>query len=302
MFLFCKLYTKFHIPFIIDNQVSLQIIKSDEINDLKTRKKGRNQRPDRVRTSAAAANLCGSVTVEAALVVSILMLAMFSVMSVMQAVHTYSQVHQTLVSVGEEAAVQGEDLKGIGEVYAIFAARMQDRRREQSGIVGGIGGISFLGSDIDRETGTIVLNVSYSVRPPLLMMPGLRMRMKDRLSFQLWCGYMADGGDTADGQNRKTVYYVTDNATVYHTSAQCSHLLLSISSASQDDLEHLRNSSGARYKPCEKCPPGGGDGTVYVTEDGTKYHTSLGCSGLKRTIHEVTDTGGLPPCSRCGGR
>lgn len=47
---------------------------------------------------------------------------------------------------------------------------------------------------------------------------------------------------------------------------------------------------------------GRSSGTVYITDYGTSYHVSSACQGLKRTIMAVplSETSGLRCCSRCG--
>ncbi|MBS6397750.1 MAG: hypothetical protein KH452_11490 [Clostridiales bacterium] len=42
---------------------------------------------------------------------------------------------------------------------------------------------------------------------------------------------------------------------------------------------------------------------VYITDYGTSYHSRRECQGLKRTVMSVpwSEAGGLPLCSRCGG-
>ena len=63
----------------------------------------------------------------------------------------------------------------------------------------------------------------------------------------------------------------------------------------------LRNVYREKYHPCEICGKKA-SGTVYITTDGNRYHSTLECSGLKRTVHkkELGDVGDLRPCSRCG--
>ena len=65
------------------------------------------------------------------------------------------------------------------------------------------------------------------------------------------------------------------------------------------ELEQIQDS----LSPCELCAEGKhADSAVYVTETGDRYHLSIGCSGLKRTVTRVrrSDVTGLPYCSECG--
>ena len=117
-----------------------------------------------------------------------------------------------------------------------------------------------------------------------------------------WVGRDAAAAASAGEQAAETYVYLTEHASVYHTSSSCSHLDLSIHPADSNQLAFLRNEYGAKYKPCEKCAAyGTASGTVYITDDGDRYHTSLSCSGLKRTVRMVgiSEADGLQECSRC---
>ena len=118
-------------------------------------------------------------------------------------------------------------------------------------------------------------------------------------SFKLsaWTGYMS-GGKGSDGAD---IVYVTDNGEVYHEDYRCSHLRLSIRAVGFDEIKQLRNEGGGIYHACEKCVYGLPVGSVYITDTGDRYHNSVNCSGLKRTIHAVklTEIKGLGGCSRC---
>ena len=88
---------------------------------------------------------------------------------------------------------------------------------------------------------------------------------------------------------------------VYHRDYHCTHLELSIHMVLQSEIESLRNEGGGKYHPCQHCIKGAGGG-VYITDTGDRYHSSLSCSGLKRTIYAVplSEVAGKGACSRCG--
>ena len=115
-----------------------------------------------------------------------------------------------------------------------------------------------------------------------------------------WTGY-TQGSSSGEGRGstEDPIVYVAENGTVYHLSRSCTHLDLSIKPVDSSRVGDERNRSGGKYKRCEIC--GGGSGTVYITEEGDRYHSSLTCSGLKRTIYEMplSQVGGRRLCSRC---
>ncbi len=105
------------------------------------------------------------------------------------------------------------------------------------------------------------------------------------------------------GADSLTYVYVAENGSVYHTSSACTHIDLSIHTALASEVGDLRNGSGGRYTACEIClkdEAESGD-VLYITNEGDRYHGSLACSGLKRTVRmvEISKISGLRECSRC---
>ena len=48
--------------------------------------------------------------------------------------------------------------------------------------------------------------------------------------------------------------YITDNESVYHTHADCTHLDLTIIETTTDAVGSLRNKYGQKYKKCDYFP------------------------------------------------
>lgn len=82
---------------------------------------------------------------------------------------------------------------------------------------------------------------------------------------------------------------------------QCSYLQLSIQYVQYSELQNMRNEGGGKYHKCEQCVYGQAMNGVYITSYGNRYHNSLNCSSLKRTIRAVhkSKVAGRGGCSKC---
>lgn len=162
-------------------------------------------------------------------------------------------------------------------------------------IKGGRLGISLLQSDCTGDE--IILNASYDMRLPCPLLGSYTYHLTQCARSRKWIGNRSLLEDAA-GEDEWV--YITPEGKVYHRSLSCNYLDLSIRAVNQSKLIMERNASGKRYRCCETCG-GSARGTVYITSYGTRYHSSLSCSGLKRTIYmvKITQVGGRGACGKC---
>ncbi len=168
---------------------------------------------------------------------------------------------------------------------------------------GGAGSISYLRSHILEDGDIVELTADYRIRPFIRILGLQDFSMESRYYAHAWTGYeigsMAGSVDAAE----ETYCYLAETGTVYHLDRGCSYLNPSVKGIQASELEQCRNHAGARYYACESCKPAK-KGTLYITEDGNRYHSTTGCSGLKRTVREVPLSqvrDCMPACSKCGG-
>ncbi|MCR4617481.1 MAG: hypothetical protein K5669_04745 [Lachnospiraceae bacterium] len=172
---------------------------------------------------------------------------------------------------------------------------------EQSPVVGAASGLSMIESDILTDDDCVDIGVTYRVSPPIEFGNLFSFRMSNRYYAHLWNGYDI-GGEEKD-EEKGQIVYITEDSEVYHMSRECTHLKLSIRPAPYSLLGDERNSEGKRYTRCLFCAWGEHPDTVYLCDEGEKYHYSRNCLALKRSykevlLKEVINT--HRPCSRCG--
>lgn len=241
----------------------------------------------------------GSITVEASVEVPLFFLGvvclicLLEMMAVQTAVRSGLQYAAKMVA--QEAYARPVLMPSRIEndiVEAIGAERL-----ERSIVEGGSSGIDCSGSSMSGQTGIAQLQAVYKIRIPLPIFAIPTVTCTESMRVKAWTGYEKEGLGAPDSQT----VYITDTGVVYHKDYHCTYLDLSIRTVQAGDAASLRNQSGGRYHACERC--GGSEGKgVYITDYGDRYHSSLSCSGLKRTIYAVplSEAAGKGACSKCG--
>ena len=244
----------------------------------------------------------GSLTIEASLVIPIFLFSMFLVLSVinLQRFHLNLQeaLHQETKKLAMEAYTKW-DASG-GKIKGAVTERLEGSYKGKAPVKGGIGGIDFSASRLDNRE---IVNIcaTYDAELPYDFFGLFDHRLSAKCVMHTYIGYENGLTEVSCDEAEEEHVFITETGTVYHTDRKCTYLRLSIKETDMASLKDLRNSSGHKYYACEKCGKSAG-GRVYITSDGTCYHSSLSCSGLKRTVISIplSEAKGRRMCSRCG--
>ena len=270
----------------------------------------------------------GSMTVEAALALPVFLFAVINIISAVELIcldvrleaglsevgremANYSYVlealHRTVTEETEEFPEEGNALIAKAESLLLAQGYARTALVEKVGkeyldnsmIIGGSEGLWLWRSSVLEEGEQIDLILTYRMRPRFALGLSNGMQFMKRCCIQGFTGYSPVSGN---GENEE-LFYVTKGSQVYHLTPACTHLKLSISAVLFEELEKCRNMDGSRYKKCDMCMDRDMEcEQVYIALQGDKYHSTLACSGLKRTIYVVTRSqlGGKRECLRCG--
>lgn len=207
----------------------------------------------------------GSMTVEAALAVPLFLFFMVNVLSILLFFHRFSTNLEELHQQGRQLSMLAYTARDTGIIQDEMVKLVKPVRVSPV--------IPVLG-----YRGTTIVSCCY---------------------MRAWTGY--DVTQDEVGETEEEYVYITESGSVYHRRRNCTHLSLSVELTGREEVESRRNAYGGRYTACEKCK-GSESGIVYITAEGDRYHNTIECSGLKRTVRCVllSETGGRAPCSRCG--
>ena len=263
-----------------------------------------------------------SMTVEAALVLPLFLLFFLCLGSGMEIMRFHGRLTMALWNVGRETCLYGmalEEFKGQGTVQkkqdpkeiwevvgnlAFSQAYVRGRVEEELGkkyleeapVSNGAGGLHYWKGSILNPDDLVEIIVGYEACPKWKVQGFKTFWMENHYYGRLWTGY-----DLSEAEH--ALYYLAENAEVYHRSAECSHIKLNPVEMATVMLAEARNSGGSRYKACSICAKGVMPEKIWVSSEGDCYHYRRDCYGLKRTIRAVTweEAKKYRPCSRCGG-
>ena len=275
----------FHIFYSFFLDYSLAYIKSN------------NQTPKEAPLCNLPKRPKASYTVEAAFILPISLMVVIFCLYFFRVMYVQWGVDYTINKVAREhAAIITESSTDdgavvLGQCYATIGS--MDRMRSE--IIGGLFGLDFTESEFDKNY--IDITCHYRLKNPITFFGRKTIKMTSVTSARKWMGY----DPTEDGESSEYVF-VTKYGTAYHRSLSCPYLKPSVHAIGASSVGDSRNLSGGKYKSCPLCKGKKNSGTVYITDYGDVYHSSLSCSALKRSINRIKleDAGAYHACGKCG--
>lgn len=251
------------------------------------------------RRASAFTSLRAGITVEASMAVPIFFFAVVSLLYLMEIMAVQTSVRAGLQYAGKICAQETYVSKAVipFKVKSDVVRAIGPERLNRSIVTGGSSGIDCGGSAVSPVTGIGELSARYKIKIPVPLYHISVLSFEETVRIKAWTGYEKAGF----GGEKEGIVYLTETGIVYHKDYHCTHLDLSVRMAEVTEIKKLRNKSGGKYHACERCGKKTSGG-VYITDTGDRYHSSVSCSGLKRTVYAVplSEVAGKRACSKCG--
>lgn len=237
-----------------------------------------------------------SLTVEAALAMTLFLFAVMSLLGFFSVLRTQIQVQTALEQTGNTLAVLPDEAS-LAAATLVFQERMAANGVDDTQIAGGSAGVSLLYSTIMGREPIIDLVAVYRVRLPFFPEGTAELNLVQRSRKRSF-------GDAAliREEKEEDYVYVTPHGTVYHESLYCTYIRPVTRQVTFSQIGDQRNRNGGCYYPCSFCCAGEETAVVWVTDWGDRYHQSEHCRGLWHDVEQVprSSVGDRKACSKCG--
>lgn len=254
----------------------------------------------------------GSITVEASIVLPLFIFVMLALYSVGGCILVKNTIYEGFCETAEYLAEyanlgwqlkQSDSLEAVEhsaetEINTVLANTKireytDDRSLVERYVSGGMTGVVVTRAALASDN-YIYLKLSYDLVIRIPVIGEFHIPCSEQIRQMAYLGY----DKNADDDRKGTYVYMAENGVVYHCSRNCSYIKLSIR---QVDASYIKDDKTG-LSPCRLCRKYMSTGILYVTSQGDRYHCSLNCSGLKRTVYRVMkeEHPELRPCSKCG--
>ncbi|MFI3236499.1 MAG: hypothetical protein R3Y47_00555 [Lachnospiraceae bacterium] len=266
----------------------------------------------------------GIITIEASIILPIVLIIFVQLISIIQMLGVYSGFLLKISQVGEEISVYSyfadwSDSNASEEsnildytVKPLLFSELYLKTRVNAAIEGegfeevaenGALGISYLGSYYSEAENEVYIRATYEAGTVVSLVP-MTIGFQTFYYSKLWRGYQEDSFSDESEESGEYVY-ITETGSKYHLTTTCTYLDYDISMVSYQEVQVATTNTGTSYLPCLVCEPQLKEGCdYYITSEGEKYHESLTCSSLKRTVEKILleNVGNRTLCSRCESR
>ena len=239
-----------------------------------------------------------SITIEAALTMTIFLIITISLSSFLTMIYGQLSIEEKINNISMESSKakyfvrydkeEGDNYKKMAEVGYISARVLSDIKKQGKLIS------ELNPAQSSMENGMVDVVLSYKVRIPFTI---YKWRVTQRAKTKDWTG--------VDLTKSNEIVYITKYGKVYHRSKECKHLVITVNEVTLAKAHLLRNKGGHKYTRCSYCVKRelSEISSVFITPEGDRFHSSLDCLGLTRSVMEVDikDVGNKKPCSSCGG-
>ena len=242
----------------------------------------------------------GSASIEAAIAFPFLLFVMLAFIYMAEMSTVRAVVYEGAIETSEYMAEYAylADCFDTAEImdYTMATVRfwgyVDDEALLEKYIVGGRYGVTFIGSSFPDEEGYIDLWVTYYFHADIPFLNNLSKVCTEHIRQKAYLGRSPDEAGEHE-QDEDRYVYVAENGTVYHDTRNCTYLLPDMHG------ESMEKAVSEGYTACEYCGETAGD-NVIVTTDGERYHSTMSCSRLRRTVErKKLSEVDLPPCSKC---
>ncbi|MCI9369696.1 MAG: pilus assembly protein [Lachnospiraceae bacterium] len=250
----------------------------------------------RERTILNASSVRASLTVEAALILPFFVLALLSLIYLINIMALYTTLQIRLEETARkinssayiysnlETSLPDSNIIASEIIRSLFMSQDIKKSCRISHIKNGENGIFFYHSKIDKaDTADIV--ITYYISVPFISKFNLDIPVAQRCSFKLFTG----NHNIYDNNNKDSIVYMTAHGTVYHTNKYCSYLIKYAEILDKVSLFEYETASHRKFSLCSACEKNfsaQNTPVIYISKTGSVYHYSRDCYYLTSHIYE----------------